>query len=435
MSEQDSIETTRLGRVAALAGTGVRVGVNYLKHYGQRAVGGVPDAEALQDKNALAVYETFSRLKGGPLKLAQMLSIDQALLPPAYATQFAKAQYSAPPLSYPLVVRTFRREFGREPLEIFEGFSKAAAHGASIGQVHRASRNGRQFAVKVQYPGVADSLRTDLRVLKPIALTVLGLRERDVADYLKEIETRLLEETDYSLELTRSMELSKKSSHIPNVRVPVYHPEWSTARILTMDWVDGLSLDRFADGPADQAERDRIGQALWDFYAHQVHGLRVFHADPHPGNFLVREGELWVLDFGCTKSLEESFYRKQFRFLEPGLTLDRPRFEAALEAVQVLLPEDGAAKRERLIGLCDQSIRLLAAPFQSGSFDFGDPGFLQAIYALGETGTRQTREFGGRRGLSDSVYVHRAFFGLYSLLSRLRARVSVTLPEWLRSAC
>lgn len=325
MSEQDSIETTRLGRVAALAGTGVRVGVNYLKHYGKRAVGGAPDAEALQDKNALAVYETFSRLKGGPLKLAQMLSIDQALLPPAYATQFAKAQYSAPPLSYPLVVRTFRREFGREPLEIFEGFSKAAAHGASIGQVHRASRDGREFAVKVQYPGVADSLRTDLRVLKPIALTVLGLRERDVADYLKEIETRLLEETDYSLELTRSIELSKKSSHIPNVRFPVYHPEWSTARILTMDWVDGLSLDRFADGPADQAERDRIGQALWDFYAHQVHGLRVFHADPHPGNFLVREGELWVLDFGCTKSLEESFYRKQFRFLEPGLTLDRPR--------------------------------------------------------------------------------------------------------------
>lgn len=99
-----------------------------------------------------------------------MLSIDRNLLPPAYATQFAKAQYSAPPLSYPLVVRTFRRVFGKQPPQIFSSFSKTAAHGASIGQVHRASKDGHEYAVKVQYPGVADSLRTDIRGLKPIAL-------------------------------------------------------------------------------------------------------------------------------------------------------------------------------------------------------------------------------------------------------------------------
>ena len=433
MDPQDSMETTRLARMAAMAGTGVRVGVNYLKHYGRRAVGGSADREQLQESNASAVYETFSRLKGGPLKLAQMLSIDRNLLPAAYAKQFAQAQYSAPPLSYPLVVRTFRREFGREPLAVFDSFSQTASHGASIGQVHRASKAGRDYAVKVQYPGVADSLQSDIRVLKPLALQILGLRERDVADYLKEIETRLLEETDYALELRRSVELSQRSAHLKNVRFTQYHPELSTTRILTMDWVEGVPLDKFADGPASQLERDTIGQALWDFYAHQVHELRQFHADPHPGNFLVKDGQLWVLDFGCAKQLEDGFYKKQFRFLDPTLVADRSRFEAALVDLDILLSSDTPEERERMIDLCAQSVSLLALPFWGGSFDFGDPLFMQAVYEMGEANSRSQslRELEGRRGSPDSIYVNRAFFGLYSLLSRIRAKVRVSLPEWL----
>ena len=149
--------------------------MNYLKHYGRQAISGRADSDALQERNASEVFRAFSELKGGPLKLAQMLSIDQSLLPPAYAKQFAKAQYSTPPLSYPLVVRTFRREFGKDPRDIFDSFEPQAAHAASIGQVHRATLRGRAFAVKVQYPGVAESLRSDLGVVKPIALQILGL--------------------------------------------------------------------------------------------------------------------------------------------------------------------------------------------------------------------------------------------------------------------
>ena len=271
MIEQHSIETTRLSRGAALVGSGARVGVNYLKFYARRALSGKTDERTLHEENADEVYRTFSRLKGGPLKLAQMLSIDRNLLPPAYASRFAQAQYSAPPLSCPLVVRTFRREFGCEPGAMFDSFTRQAAHGASIGQVHLAAKNGQEFAVKVQYPGVADSLRSDLRVIKPIALQVLGLREKDVEDYFHEIEARLLEETNYALELQRSIELSRSSAHLENVRFPVYYAALSSDRILTMDWVEGLPLDRFADGDATGQERDQIGQALWDFYAHQIH--------------------------------------------------------------------------------------------------------------------------------------------------------------------
>ena len=438
-NDQDSIRSGAVGRMAALGGAGARVGVNYLKHYGRSMVGGKdPESrrklrEDLDQKNAKTVYETFSKLKGGPLKLAQMLSIDKNLLPTAYARQFAQAQSSVPPLSYPLVARTFQREFGKGPEEIFAQFEKKATHGASIGQVHRARHKGREYAVKVQYPGVAQSLRSDLAVVKPIALRILGLREADVDSYFREVETRLLEETDYKHELARSVELTKASSHLEGVRFPAYHPELSTGRILTSDWIDGVPLDRFADGEATQLERDRIGQALWDFYSHQVHDLLVFHADPHPGNFLVKEGELWVIDFGCTKKISREFYRKQFRFLDPRLERDPALLLEALRDLDVILPADAPEQIEMITSLCMIWLELLARPFREGTFDFEDPAFLKSIYDLGEENRRadHLRTMRGQRGSPDTIYVNRAFFGLYSLLGRLRARVNVELPAWI----
>lgn len=438
---QDSIRTTPLGRMAALGGAGARVGVNYLKHYGRTMLARGSEereahSQALQQENAEAIYDTFSKLKGGPLKFAQMLSIDQNLLPKAYARQFAQAQSSVPPLSYPLVVRTFRRDFGKEPLQIFETFSREAAHGASIGQIHRATLKGQQFAVKVQYPGVAESLRSDLRMVKPIALKVLGLRAEDVELYFQEVQTRLLEETDYRLELESSVALTQASAHLENVRFPTYHPELSSKHVLTSEWIDGTPFDRFADGPASQFERDKIGQALWDFYAHQVHELLSFHADPHPGNFLIQNGKLCVLDFGCTKRISREFHKKQFRFLDPKLCGNTAALEEALRDMNVVLPTDNRDQVRLIMNVTRSWLELLAKPFHAGQFDFGAPEFLQSIYELGEKGRKDDdmRSMKGQRGSPDTVYVNRAFFGLYSLLGRLRARVRIELPTLIAGA-
>ncbi len=431
MDVQDSIQSTPASRMVSLAGTGAKVGLNYLKHYGRRMVSGGGN-ERLHEENAADIFKTFSELKGGPLKLAQMLSMDQNLLPPAYARQFSRAQHSAPPLSYPLVVRTFRREFGRDPLQVFDTFSQDAVHGASIGQVHRATKDGRDFAVKVQYPGVAESLRSDLWLVKPFALQVLGLRESDVADYFREVETKLLEETDYRQELRRAQEISLACADIPGVSFAEYFPEFSSGKVLTMEWAEGVTLDGFADGPTRQEERDRVGQALWDFYHRQVHEMRLFHADPHPGNFVVANGDVRVLDFGCTKMITEDFYRKQFRFLAPELMEQPGALTEALEALNVLLPEDAPEDRERVLVSCRQWLELLARPFRGAVFDFGQEGFLQEIYDLGEESRKDNllRTLRGRRGSPDTIYVNRTFFGLYSLLCRLRAQVTIRLPDW-----
>lgn len=430
---QDSIQSSRTGRTASLLGTGAKVGINYLRHYGKKSVGGASTKADLDRQNAEDVYDTFSKLKGGPLKMAQMLSIDQSLLPEAYAKEFSKAQYSAPPLSYPLVVRTFRREFNQAPTELFDTFQQDASHGASIGQVHQASQGDKKFAVKVQYPGVAESLKSDLAIVKPIALQIMGMREEDVDMYFQEVRERLLEETDYALELERSMDLSDRSRDVANLRFPQYYPKLSSRRVLTMDWIDGLPLDQFAETDAAPVARDKVGQALWDFYHRQIHELRLFHADPHPGNFLVdADGCLVALDFGCTKRLSDDFYYKNFIFLDPSVTQDRKRLVECLEELDILLPTDSAEQRNEFLDVCIPSIELLARPFRSPEFDFSDRDFLNAIYEMGQNNRQNEvlKSMRGARGSAHSIYVNRTYFGLYSLLARLGCRIQTYLPEW-----
>ena len=436
MKEQTSIPKGKIGRAAALVNAGAKIGANYARYRAKKWVSGADDREALHRANASDSYAALSRLKGGPLKIAQMLSIDTALLPTAYASEFSKAHYQAPPLSYPLVERTFRREFGRGPLEIFDEFSRSAVSGASIGQVHRAVKNGQSFAVKVQYPGVADSLENDLRLVRPFAMKLFNLSAAEIDPYLLEVKARLIEETDYELEARRGADLAQRTVGTIPIRVPRYYTEFSTKRILTMEWVDGDPLDKFVESDPDQDTRDRIGQLLWDFYHHQVHSLKSFHADPHPGNFFVREGELWILDFGCIKEIPDDFHDAYFRLLDTGVADDPHRLEMALRNLDLVLESDGEKEREVLMRMFSESVQLLSRPFCEEVFDFGDPRYLEEVREFGErTGNDpDIRNIGSARGSAHGLYVNRAYFGLYSLMGMLGARIRTKRPE-LRKSC
>ena len=332
----------------------------------------------------------------------------------------------------------FRREFGKAPEEIFDEFSREAVSGASIGQVHRARIGQRQYAVKVQYPGVADSLESDLALLQPVARRMFQLTSEQIAPFITEVKARLLEETDYCLELRRSVDLaSRTSGAVPGVRFPGYHPELSSRRVLTMDWVDGVPLDVFARSGADPATRDRVGQGLWDFFHHQIHQLREFHADPHPGNFLVdASGDLWILDFGCVKMISEEFYRRYFRLLDTAVESDAGLLTDALADLELLLDGDGPRERELLLALYRESVEILARPFREPCFDFGDEAYFERIREFGERMNRdpELRRIGSGRGSPDALYLNRAYFGVYNLAAMLRARVRAEIPDFLRRA-
>ena len=435
MEEQTSIPKHKFARAASLAKTGAAIGWNYARYNVERSFNGEGDRAALDKANAEATFKRFSKLKGSPLKVAQMLSMDKNILPQPYAEEFQKSYYSAPPLSYPLVVQTFRREIGKAPTDIFDEFSQKAVAGASIGQVHRARTGNHEYAVKVQYPGVADSLKSDLNLVKPFAATLFNLDLKALAPYFKEVEARLMEETDYTLELRRSQQLAADSAHLPNTHFPQYYPELSGPRIITMDWVGGMTLDKFLKSDPPQEERDRIGQALWDFYHHQVHNLRVFHADPHPGNFHVDDGQLWVLDFGCVKVIEEDFYQKYFALMD-DLRVNNPvDFQQMLLDLDLLRPDDDAATRRKLAAVYLESVKILSQPFREAVFDFGDPSYVDSIYEFSQR-TREDKELAkitNARGDANAIYINRAYYGLYNIEASLGARIRKQLPDLVES--
>ena len=199
MKEQQKIPVGKVSRASRFVRTGVKVGGNYLKHYGRKLVDSSTDREQLDEDNATDIYDSLSELKGSALKVAQMLAMDKNLLPNAYQERFSMSQYSAPPLSYPLVVKTFTQQLKKNPSDLFESFTQNAVNAASIGQVHQAVLDGKTLAVKIQYPGIADSINSDLKLVKPFALRLFGLNESDLNLYLQEVQEKLLEETDYEL--------------------------------------------------------------------------------------------------------------------------------------------------------------------------------------------------------------------------------------------
>ncbi len=425
MKEQDRIPTSRLERTGNFLKTGAKVGGNYLKHYSKKLLG-TDNTEELQRENAEDIYDALSKLKGSALKVAQMMSMDEGVLPRAYTEKFAQAQYSAPPLSYPLVVKTFKSQLGSSPSELFDSFSKNAVAAASIGQVHRAGKDGKKLAVKVQYPGVASSISSDLKIVRPIVGTMLNISTSEMNHYLQEVEERLMEETDYKLELERSVIISKACETIEGLEFPTYYPEYSAERILTMDWLQGQHLSEFLKSEPSQEIRDKIGQVLWEFYDFQIHELRQVHADPHPGNFLFREdGTIGVIDFGCIKEFRKDFYDHYFQLMIPEVTNNDQAFESLLFELDFLLKADSPEEVAHFKKVYFEVHHLLAQPFFVDEFDFSDTHYFARIYALSEVyqNDKMLRKAKAARGPRDAIYLNRTYFGLYSLLHKLGARI------------
>jgi predicted unusual protein kinase regulating ubiquinone biosynthesis (AarF/ABC1/UbiB family) len=431
MKEQTNIPTGKVERASRFVTTGLKVGTNYLKHYTKKLIDPNISREELHADNAEDIYDTLSNLKGSALKVAQMLSMDKGMLPKAYTDKFAMSQYSAPPLSGPLVVNTFVKTLGKTPAELYDTFDVKAANAASIGQVHKASKWGKELAIKIQYPGVASSVKSDLRIVKPFAMRIVGMNEVDMDKYFDEIESKLLEETDYKLELQRSVEVSTLCAHIPNLVFPQYYQELSSDKIITMDWLKGYHLKEFLLKNPSQEARNKIGQALWDFYQFQVHQLKKVHADPHPGNFLMREdGTIGIFDFGCIKEIPEDFYVNYFLLTDKEVLKDEVRRKQIYTSLEMIHPSDSDKEIAFFSTLFQKMIDMLTLPFTLPEFDFGDERYFQEIYAYMDyvANLKEVKESKVARGSRHSLYVNRTYFGLYSILSDLKANIKTGIP-------
>lgn len=428
MKTIDYIPTSKIERATKLVQTGAKVGVNYLKYYGEKMVNSDLSPDKLNEDNAEDIYDGLKSLKGSALKVAQMLSMDKSFLPQAYVEKFSLSQFSVPPLSGPLVLKTFKANFGKTPYEIFDEFNPNSVNAASIGQVHLAVKNKKKLAVKIQYPGVANSISSDLALVKPIAIRMFNLQGKDSDKYFKEVEDKLTEETNYLLELKQSQEVVAACEKIENLVFPKYYPEFSSEKIITMDWMSGIHISEFSSKNSDKAIADQLGQALWDFYMYQIHILRKVHADPHPGNFLVNEKkQLVAIDFGCMKQIPNEFYVPYFELISKDVIDNKGLFSKKLFELEILREDDTAAEVEYFTALFYDLLSLFTQPFQTETFDFSNEEFFENIAKLGERFSKDTnlRKMNGNRGSKHFIYMNRTFFGLYNLMFDLKAKIVV----------
>jgi predicted unusual protein kinase regulating ubiquinone biosynthesis (AarF/ABC1/UbiB family) len=331
------------GRIRRTAEVGSVVGTQGARYAGTKArnIGRSKEAgdEAIEQRHLEAaeqMVDTLGKMKGAAMKIGQLASfIDTEFLPPEYRDLYqdklADLRTSAPPMPWKKVKKVLEEEWDEPPEDLFEEFNQDASAAASIGQVHRAILpDGREVAVKIQYPGVAEAIRADLqnagmflRLAKAIAP---GLDAKAAAEELKE---RVSEELDYELEAQNQRSFSRGYRGHPFIYVPDVVTRLSTRRVLVSEWVEGMGFEEVKELP--QEEKDRFGEIIFRFCFGSIYHLQHFNADAHPGNYLwMEDGKVAFLDFGMTKHLDKDQIELEITALDAAYEEDPEALRVAL---------------------------------------------------------------------------------------------------------
>jgi predicted unusual protein kinase regulating ubiquinone biosynthesis (AarF/ABC1/UbiB family) len=296
-------------RAARYASVGANVGGVAARIAGRRLFG----LDPARDKDAASLAAALGGLKGPIMKVAQLLATIPEALPAEYVAELGQLQSQAPPMGWSFVRRRMAAELGPDWETKFASFGHEAAASASLGQVHRATaHDGRQLAVKLQYPDMQSAVEADLAQLG----VLFSIHRRmtpaiETSEMLKEITARLREELDYELEAKHTRLYSLIFQDDPLIRVPEIVPELSTRRLLSMTWLDGKRLLDYTDRPLE--ERNQIARAMFRAWWYPFSQYGIIHGDPHLGNYTVFEDEsgkaagINLLDYGCMRAFAPKF--------------------------------------------------------------------------------------------------------------------------------
>jgi predicted unusual protein kinase regulating ubiquinone biosynthesis (AarF/ABC1/UbiB family) len=356
------------------------------------------------------------------MKVGQMLASYPGLLPDQFADLLATLHFQAPPMHFSLLREQVNEELGKDPEDLFESFETTAFAAASLGQVHRARlKSGESVAVKIQYPGIARAVRSDLRSLRGL-ITPMRLSKdwdilREQIDYIGRV---LDEETDYEREAEFQRKARALFSEDDGIVVPRVHDAYSTRRVLTSEYLEGVHLPQFLASNPSQELRDHFGEKIVQAWTRLYCSGRLLYSDLNPGNFLfLNDGRLGLLDFGCVSRFSDdewALMRMVGDALE-GETATRLRFVARSIGYQ-----DEEAAPPSLLAAVDKYLCWCWEPYwYDGSYDFGNAAKMKEgmdiAFQLGRK--RQTR------GKPVFAFIARYHFGCRALLYRLGARVNV----------
>ena len=358
-------------------------------------------------------------LKGAAMKLGQILSSDPELLPPEMAKALTVLQRQAPPMPYTKVRQILESEWGDDGLSLFELIEEEPLGAASLGQVHKGRlKDGRQVAIKVQYPGIRDSLEGDLAQLKRLlSINPVANIRKQASAYVEELRERFLLESDYLEELKNLAEGAALFSFIPDLVVPTGVAELTTSKVLVMEQLEGKPLlDAFET--MSQEERNRVGEILVLTWSGSFHLHQFVHGDTHPGNFMyLNDGRIGLLDFGCVRRFDSVMTDG---FLSLLVATWEQRYDDLPQIYADLGFGRGDVKQRPEVLKAFGEIA--AAPFlHDGAFDFADWPLREGIQRF----VLEHLEFARMVPPPEALLYLRVLVGLRGLLHSGRCQVNV----------
>jgi predicted unusual protein kinase regulating ubiquinone biosynthesis (AarF/ABC1/UbiB family) len=415
-----------LGRTARLATLPMGFAGRTALGVGKRVAGRPAEIvlTEVQQRTADQLFKVLGELKGGAMKLGQAMSIFESVLPDELAGPYrevlTRLQDAAPPMTMRMLESVMSEDFGADWRELFVSFDEAPVASASIGQVHRATwADGTDVAVKIQYPGAAKALRSDLRQLSRLArlFTVLapGI---DIKPLLAELEARVSEELDYDLEASAQAAFAEAFDGDPEYVVP--HVVAHRSRVLVTTWMDSESSLAAVISNGTQEQRDHFGRLYARFLFGGPARAGLLHADPHPGNFRVlADGRLGVVDYGAVARLPDGYPQALGHLGRHALADDWDAVVAGLRTEGFLLARtqfDADAMRDYLSPFVD------AARTEEFAFT---RRWLRRQAARVATPTQENINTALKINLpAEYMLIHRVWLGCVGVLCQLEATVA-----------
>ncbi len=377
----------------------------------------------LTPANVLRVTGQLAHLRGAAMKMGQLISMEAGdVLPPELASIMARLRADAEPMPRHQIQAVLDREWGPGWLARFESFSFRPVAAASIGQVHRAlTRDGRDIAIKIQYPGVRRSIDSDVdNVATLLRMSGIVPRHLDVAPLLGEAKRQLREEADYRREADCIERFAVLLKDDPDFVIPLVHRDLTGENVLAMTYLDSVPIETLEQ--ASQAERDRVAARLIDLVLRELFTFQLMQTDPNLANYRYEptSGRIVLLDFGATRAFPAAFAEDCRRLAAAGLGNDRPGVRSALTVMGLIDESVPQRHQDKVMAMFDM---VRASVLRSDVFDFADTTILGRL-------REQGMEFAGERDgwrlpPTDALFLQRKVGGTYLLAARLKARVDV----------
>ncbi len=411
------IPTGLWSRGSKLVGMATKMAANEL---GTRLKTWESEKDRIQSKIELAqtIVKTMSELKGASMKLGQLMSMDMGeYLPPEVTKVLETLHQNATFLPYEKIEAILKEELG-DKFQHLTDISQTPLAAASIGQVHSATLDGKTVVIKVQYPGVADSIPSDLKLLKMLMKNVSFVqgKDTDLDPFFKEVEEVLIRETDYINEcemLKRYRDVFKDSDYV----VPLVYPDYSTKKIITMERIHGKSLNEWTEKSL-LGERQALAHQMMSLYLEEFFKHGLVQTDPNPGNFLLTQNnKMALLDFGAVKEYDRDFIENYRKVLIASFKQDKNKILEESVKMNFIDPRENDEVKDLYLQMMD----CLAAPFrQEHPFDFADKKFYEDSKNLSWTLTRKCKYSPPPK---DLLFLHRKLAGVFILVKKLEVKL------------